>query len=290
MRPAAPPACEGQGQDVTKTHTLRTGLRCGAPPRRPDGRLWRPNQRGTCPQPVCLADARGKRQAGSGRARRQRRLWTLPQGGQYGINRAATRACGYCASATLRDKMVASGQILMAGHCAAPLGPPTSCRPAIPRARSGGRVPRRDRIRIAAGRLARRAGLERHFGPPPGSSTRRRRSARRPDSPAIPRAFVRCSMSWTGWPRIPVQPGRSRTDRQTCGGCGPAADLPADTNPWHQCRAGISDQSFPRTTGTPPRPVRVPGTKDRRSLARPPQGSWRPAGSGRPWPALPRRG
>jgi hypothetical protein len=149
--------------------------------------------------------------------------------------------------------MVASGQTLMAGHCAAPLGPPTSCRPAIPRARSGGRVPRRDRIRIAAGRLARRAGLERHFGPPPGSSTRRRRSARRPDSPAIPRAFVRCSMPWTGWPRIPVQPGRSRTDRQTCGGCGPTADLPADTSPWHQCRAGISDQSFPRTTGTPRR-------------------------------------
>lgn len=58
-------------------------------------------------------------------------------------------------------------------------------------------------------------------------------------------------MPWTGWPRIPVQPGRSRTDRQTCGGCGPAADLSADTDPWHQCRAGISDQSFPRTTGTP---------------------------------------
>ena len=58
-------------------------------------------------------------------------------------------------------------------------------------------------------------------------------------------------MPWTGWPRIPVQPGRSRTDRQTCGGCGPAADLPADADPWHQCRAGISDRSFPRTTGTP---------------------------------------
>jgi len=203
MRPAAPPACEGQSQDVTKTHTLRTGLGCGAPPRRPDGRLSRPNQRGTCPQPVCLADARGKRQAGSGRARRQRRLWTLPQGGQYGINWAATRACGYCASATLRDKMVASGQTLMARHCAAPMGPPTPCRPAIPRARSDGWVPRRDRIRIAAGRLARRAGLERHFGPPPGSSTRRRRSARRPDSSTIPRAFVRCSMPWTSWPRIP---------------------------------------------------------------------------------------
>jgi hypothetical protein len=134
---------------------------------------------------------------------------------------------------------------------AAPLGPPTSCRPAIPPARSGGWVPCHDRIRIAAGRLARRARLERHFGPPPGSSARRRQSARRPDSSMIPRAFVRCSMSWTSWPRIPVQPGRSRTDRQTCGGCGPAADLPADTDPWHQCRAGISDQSFPRTTGTP---------------------------------------
>ena len=47
-------------------------------------------------------------------------------------------------------------------------------------------------------------------------------------------------MPWTGWPRIPVQPGRSRTDRQTCGGCGPAADLPADTNPWHQYRAGLA--------------------------------------------------
>jgi hypothetical protein len=58
-------------------------------------------------------------------------------------------------------------------------------------------------------------------------------------------------MPWTGWPRIPVQPGRSRTDRQTCGGCGPAADLPADTDPWHQCKAGISDQSLPRTTGGP---------------------------------------
>src|SRR5258708_4166376 len=124
MRPAAPPACEGQGQDVTKTHTLRTGLGCGAPPRRPDGRLWRPNQRGTCPQPVCLADARGKRQAGSGRARRQRRLWTLPQGGQYGINWAATRACGYCASATLRDEMVASGQTLMAVTAQLPWGRP----------------------------------------------------------------------------------------------------------------------------------------------------------------------
>src|SRR5690242_19496965 len=52
MRPAAPPACEGQGQDVTKTHTLRTGLGCGAPPRRPDGRLWRPNQRGTLWVPI----------------------------------------------------------------------------------------------------------------------------------------------------------------------------------------------------------------------------------------------
>ena len=28
MRPAAPPACEGQGQDVTKTHNVRTGLGC----------------------------------------------------------------------------------------------------------------------------------------------------------------------------------------------------------------------------------------------------------------------
>jgi hypothetical protein len=67
--------------------------------------------------------------------------------------------------------MVASGQTLMARHCAAPIGPPTPCRPAIPRARSDGRVRRRNRIRIAAGRLARRAGLERHFGPPLGSST-----------------------------------------------------------------------------------------------------------------------
>jgi hypothetical protein len=37
------------------------------------------------------------------------------------------------------------------------------------------------------------------------------------------------------------------------------------------------------------RPVRIRGPKDRRSLARPPRGSWRPAGSARPWPALPRR-
>jgi hypothetical protein len=81
-------------------------------------------------------------------------------------------------------------------------------------------------------------------------------------------------MSWTGWPRIPVQPGRSRTDRQTCGGCGPAAALPADTDPWHQCRAGISDQSFPRTTGTPRRgerasahrPVFVAGDDDRSAV------------------------
>jgi hypothetical protein len=35
--------------------------------------------------------------------------------------------------------------------------------------------------------------------------------------------------------------------------------------------------------------VRMPGTKDRRSLAQPLRGSWRPAGSGRPWPGLPRR-
>lgn len=32
---------------------------------------------------------------------------------------AATRACGYCASATLRDTIVACGQTLMARHCAA---------------------------------------------------------------------------------------------------------------------------------------------------------------------------
>lgn len=62
------------------------------------------------------------------------------------------------------------------------------------------------------------------------------------------------SMRWTGWPRIPVQPGRSCTDCQTCGDCGPAADLLVGTDPWHQCRAGISDQSFPRTTGTPDKP------------------------------------
>jgi tRNA(Arg) A34 adenosine deaminase TadA len=46
------------------------------------------------------------------------------------------------------------------------------------------------------------------------------------------------------------------------------------------------------SVGVPPgclRPVRIPGPRDRRSLARPPRGSWRPAGSARPWPALPRR-
>jgi hypothetical protein len=56
-------------------------------------------------------------------------------------------------------------------------------------------------------------------------------------------------MPWTGWPRIPVQSGRSLTDRQTCGSCGPAADLPADTDPWHQCRAGLSDRSSPGLQG-----------------------------------------
>src|SRR5260370_5297515 len=44
------------------------------------------------------------------------------------------------------------------------MGRPHPLHRAVPRARSGGRVPRRDRIRIAVGRLARRAGLERHSG------------------------------------------------------------------------------------------------------------------------------
>jgi hypothetical protein len=29
----------------------------------------------------------------------------------------------------------------------------------------------------------------------------------------------------------------------------------ASPDPWHPCRAGISDQSFPRTTGTPGTPM-----------------------------------
>jgi hypothetical protein len=124
----------------------------------------------------------------------------------------------------------------LARHCAAPIGPPTPCRPAIPRARSHGRVPRRNRIRIAAGRPSTRV-------------YQRRRSARRPDSPTIPRAFAGYSMPWTGWPRIPVQPGHSRTDRQTCGDCGPAADLLADTDPLASVQAGISDQSSPGLQG-----------------------------------------
>src|SRR3981081_1658814 len=51
---------------------------------------------------------------------------------------------------------------------------------------------------------------------------------------------------------------------------------------------GIADPSC-EEVHRGPRPVRMPGPKDRRSPARPPRGSWRPAGSARPWPALPRR-
>jgi len=53
--------------------------------------------------------------------------------------------------------MVASGQTLIAVTAQLPWAA-HPYRPAVPRARSGGRVPRRDRIRIAVGRLARRAG------------------------------------------------------------------------------------------------------------------------------------
>ena len=41
-------------------------------------------------------------------------------------NWAAMRACGHCASATLRDKIVASGQTSDGRHCAAPMGRPYS--------------------------------------------------------------------------------------------------------------------------------------------------------------------
>ena len=58
-------------------------------------------------------------------------------------------------------------------------------------------------------------------------------------------------MSLIGWPRIPVPPGRSRTDRRTCGGRESAADLPADTDPWHQRRTGDIRSKSPRDYGDP---------------------------------------
>jgi hypothetical protein len=112
-----------------------------------------------------------------------------------------------------------AGQTLMARHCAAPIGPPAPCRPAIPRARSDGRVPRRNRIRIAAGRLARRAGWN-VISPSTRVVYHRRRSARRPDSSTIPRAFVgtRCrGPAGRGSPSSQVVPVRIARPAATAG-------------------------------------------------------------------------
>jgi hypothetical protein len=78
---------------------------------------------------------------------------------------AGMRACEHCGSATLRDKRVISGQTLKAVTARLPMGRPHPSdrgRPALLDRAAGSQ--RRDRIRIGVGRLARRAGLERHFG------------------------------------------------------------------------------------------------------------------------------
>ena len=175
---------------------------------------------------------------------------------------------GYCASATFRDKMVASEQTLMARHCAASMGRPHPVdRPSHGHDRAAGfRTATAYGSQLAASLAGRgwsvisalHSGRLRGEGDQPGEL----------DSSTIPRAFGRCSMSWTGWPRIPVQPGRSRTDRQTCGGRGSAADLPADTDLWHQCRAGDIRPKFPRDYGDPCGRPGQPGT-GRRAAGRP---------------------
>jgi hypothetical protein len=38
----------------------------------------------------------------------------------------------------------------------------------------------------------------------------------------IPPVSAQCWTPSAGWPVIPARPGRSRTGRRTCGGCGPA--------------------------------------------------------------------
>ena len=60
----------------------------------------------------------------------------------------------------------------------------------------------------------------------------------------IPPVSARCWTPSTGWPVIPARPGRSRTGRRTCGGCGSAAgmyEINGDVVPiWHIARGKTS--------------------------------------------------